>query len=88
MLSVSDLVMPYKALTHSDCRKLVCGVCLRKEKHTQSITPNILGLIREQHNKEYSLDQEHLPVIVCKSCVISLKVVSKDKENAKKSSHR
>ena len=77
-------VMPNKALTHSEFRKLVCGVCLRKEKHTQSITPNILALIREHHYEEYSLEQEHLPVIVCKSCVMTLKAQSKDQENARR----
>ena len=84
MLSVSDLFISYKALTHSDCRKLVCGVCLRKGKHTQSITPSILELIREHHFEDYSLEQEYLPMIVCKSCVISLKVVNTDKENSKR----
>ena len=76
--------MPNKALTHLDCRKLVCGVCLRKEKHTQSITPSILALIRKHQFEEYSLEQDHLPVVVCKSCVTALKVVSKDGENAKR----
>ena len=72
-----DTTMPTYASSHLEFRKLVCGVCLRKEKHTQAITPTILALIKEHHYDDYSLQDGFLPLIACKSCVASLKAIDK-----------
>ena len=64
-------------LSHLECRKLVCGVCLRKEKHTQAINPAVLALIKMHHYRDYSLQDEYLPLIACKSCVATLKAIDK-----------
>ena len=63
--------------THSEFLKVVCGCCLRKSKHIQSITPGVLELIRKHHHGDYSLDEDILPHIVCKSCVSTLKEINK-----------
>ena len=72
-----DTIMPHHASSHLECRKLVCGVCLRKEKHTQAITPTVLALIKEHHYDDYSLQDDFLPLIACKSCVATLKAIDK-----------
>ena len=76
--------MPKAALTHYDCRKLVCGVCLRKEKHTQTISDKVLALIKKHHYENYSIEDDHLPTIACMSCVATLKAIDKSPENAKR----
>ena len=57
--------MPDKRLSHYECRKIVCGVCLRKEKHTQTITDKVLTLIKKHHYEKYNLEDEQLPLIAC-----------------------
>ena len=59
---------------HEHSRRAVCGICFRKLKHHQKITPMLLALIQKHAYKEYSLDDESLPLIVCKSCAKTLKV--------------
>ena len=83
IIPFSDTTMP-KALSHSDCRKLVCGVCLRKEKHNQTISEKVLVLIKKHHYENYSIEDDHLPTIACMSCVATLKAIDKSPENAKR----
>ena len=43
----------------------------------QTITPSALALIKKYHCQDYSLDDEFLPLIVCKACVATLKAIDK-----------
>ena len=66
---------------HEANRSKVCGLCFRKPKNHQRITPMILNLIQKIVFDQYSLEDSYLPLIVCKSCVASLKVMDSDKAN-------
>ena len=77
--------MPNHVLSHDEFRKLVCGICLRKEKHKQTISDEVLALIKKHCYQEYSLESEYLPLVACKSCVSSLKAIDKNPENPKSS---
>ena len=69
--------MPHTAKTHNEFRDIVCGVCLRKPKLFQKITPLVLSLIQKYHWKNYCLDDDFCPLIACKSCVATMKAVDK-----------
>ena len=64
-------------------RGLVCGVCFRKSKHHQRITPTVLALIQKHGYKDYSIDDPSLPYIICKSCAKTLKVLDSENPNRK-----
>ena len=68
---------------HEQSRKRVCGVCFRKPKNYQSISPLVLDLINKHSYKDYSIEDISLPTIVCMSCVKTLKVIDSDKVNRK-----
>ena len=69
--------MPSTPLSHEEFRRKVCGVCLRKPKTHQNISPAVLHLIQKHHYTEYSLEDEFLPLICCMGCVSSLKAIDK-----------
>ena len=61
--------------SHEQNRSKVCGLCFRKPKQHQRISPSVLTMIKKHSHKDYSLDDTSLPVIICTSCVKTLKVV-------------
>ena len=76
--------MPSTKKSHEEFRLLVCGICWRKPKDLQTITPVVLDLIRRFCWSEYELEDKALPLAACKSCVKALKVieqVTKNKHN-------
>ena len=75
--------MSTRSAHHERSRISVCGVCFRKPKDHQKISPMILELIKKHCYTDYSLDDLSLPLIVCKSCAKTLKVVDSDKPNRK-----
>ena len=69
--------------SHKNSRMRVCGVCFRKPKHFQIISPVILQLIKDIFYNNYSLDDNSLPLICCTSCVNALKAIHSGKSNRK-----
>ena len=57
--------------THKDWMKLLCGVCLRKEKDLVNINDDILCLIQQHHHGPYDLSL--MPTVVCKGCTRALR---------------
>ena len=68
---------------HGKNRMLVCGVCFRKPRHSQMISPLVHQLIKTHYYKDYSLDDISLPLVCCKSCVKALKSIDSGKGNRK-----
>ena len=75
--------MSTRETCHQKSRSLVCGVCFRKSKHIQKITPVFLTLIQKHSYKDYTLDDQALPNVLCKSCAKCLKVVDSEKPGRK-----
>ena len=71
--------MSSKTDSHEQSREKVCGVCFRKPKQYQKISPLVLHLIKKHSYKDYSLQDKYLPVICCMSCVCALKVIESGK---------
>ena len=63
--------MPKERKTHQDWMRLLCGVCLRKEKNLININDDILHLIKQHHHPSYDLSL--MPTVVCKSCMRPLR---------------
>ena len=63
--------------SHKEFREVVCGVCLRKPKLSQKVTPIVLSLIKKHYWENYCLDDDFFPLIACKSCVATLKTIDK-----------
>ena len=72
--------MSSKTDSHEQSREKVCGVCFRKPKQYQKISPLVLHLIKKHSYKDYSLQDTYLPVICCMSCVCALKVIESGKD--------
>ena len=59
----------------------MCGVCLRKPKQYQKISESALVLIKNHSYKDYSLEDTSLPLIICTSCVKTLKVIDSGQDD-------
>ena len=68
---------------HQNSRMCICGVCFRKSKYIQKITPLILTLIQKHKYNNYSLEDQALPLVICKLCANVIKVVDSDQPNRK-----
>ena len=75
------LNMPNKKKGHEDFRRAICGICWRKPKDLQSISPAVLSLIKTHCYPEYDLANKALPLSACKSFVRTVKIVDKVKVN-------
>ena len=63
----------YEGCYHDASRLKVCGCCFRKDQQLRTITDSILDLIKEFCFSDYSLDDTHLPKVVCTGCLRILK---------------
>ena len=75
--------MSSKEECHERSRGKVCGACLRKPKHYQKISTQVLILIQKHCFTDYNLQDISLPLIICKSCVKSLTVIDGGATNRK-----
>ena len=73
--------MPTVALTHEEVLKKICGVCRRKGKNLENISPTYLGLIQNFHHKSYDLNSGQFPSVICPSCKASLREVRNSKKD-------
>ena len=60
--------MPTFALTHEQVLKKLCGVCRRKQKSLENISPTYLGLIQKFHHAGYDLTNGMFPTVICPGC--------------------
>ena len=62
---------------HEKSRVRVCGICFGKPKPKQhvKITETRLSLIKQYIYDDYSLDDISLPLIMCTSCLKTIKVM-------------
>ena len=60
--------MPNRALTHEEVLKKICGVCRRKQKSLENISPTYLGLIKKYHHSDYDLASGKFPQVICPGC--------------------
>ena len=69
--------MPSFKKTHEDFWQVICGVCWRKPKNLQIISPAVLSMIQSHCYKEYDLENRALPLSACKPCVAVLRTIDK-----------
>ena len=60
--------MPTMALTHEQVLKKICGVCRRKQKSLENISPTYLSLIQKFHHAGYDLTNGMFPTVICPGC--------------------
>ena len=73
--------MPNRALTHEEVLKKLCGVCRRKQKGLENISPTYLGLIKKYHHADYDLTSGKFPQVICPGCKAVLRDGRRSEEN-------
>ena len=73
--------MPNRALTHEEVLKKICGVCRRKQKKLENISPTYLGLIKKYHHADYDLASGKFPEVICPGCKAVLRDGRSSEEN-------
>ena len=73
--------MPNRALTHKEVLKKLCGVCRRKQKGLENISPTYLGLIKKYHHADYDLTSGKFPQVICPGCKAVLRDGRRSEEN-------
>ena len=67
--------------THSENRKLVCGLCYRKSKNLRKISPDHLKKLKALVEPQYSLDDPKFQTVLCSGCAQTLSAHSENPEN-------
>ena len=75
--------MPYKALSHEQCRDLCCVVCYLEncftKKNLRNISDQLECLIKRYVSKDYVRDDINLPQKICDTCNRTLRHKSEGK---------
>ena len=70
--------------THSENRKVCCGICFRKAKELRQITPTHLTQLQTLVDSRYDTGDPKFQTVICKSCVLSLAAHSSNPDNPEK----
>ena len=64
--------MPTYAKGHTQNRSSLCCLCLRKQKDLRKISCEYEKLIHDLVSDNFSVSNDKIPDVICKSCILAL----------------